>query len=213
MDMTWIIIGDFNAVRNSPDLILKGKVKRLRMDVKYWISIRLSSQREAKDRLSRVLVDWDIKAEAGLLNHFDIDKREEWVMDLQALDQFNMASKLRLMDDRPTHSKTQVSNRPGRVIGLPVQLVRPPGQISKAKKDAPKEPPKDWTVAEETALCQAWCDMSENNIAGNNMKTSGFWDAVITYFERETCSTSGYDSIVSKCVTPSSNVHWIAQRN
>ncbi|GJY14287.1 copia protein, partial [Tanacetum coccineum] len=85
--------------------------------------------------------------------------------------------------------------------------------LSKAKKDAPKEPPKDWTVAEETALCQAWCDVSENNIAGNNMKTSGFWDAVITYFERETGSTSGYDSIVSKCVTPSSNVHWIAQRN
>ncbi|GJX11034.1 hypothetical protein Tco_0200893 [Tanacetum coccineum] len=31
------------------------------------------------------------------------------------------------------------------------------------------------------------------------MKTSGgFWDAVITYFEKETGSTRGYDSIVSK---------------
>ncbi|GJW78983.1 putative RNA-directed DNA polymerase [Tanacetum coccineum] len=75
--------------RNSPNLRLKDKVKHLRMDVKNWISIRLSFQRVAKDHLSRALVDWDIKAEARLLNHFDIDKREAWVMDLQALDQFN----------------------------------------------------------------------------------------------------------------------------
>ncbi|GJW60034.1 hypothetical protein Tco_0109369 [Tanacetum coccineum] len=40
--------------------------------------------------------------------------------------------------------------------------------------------------------------MSENNIAGNSMKTSRFWDAVIMYFEKETSSTRGYDSIVSK---------------
>ncbi|GJT12727.1 hypothetical protein Tco_0859769 [Tanacetum coccineum] len=80
----------------------------------------------------------------------------------------------------------------------PVKPKKPSICAARAKKDAPKEPPKDWTVAEETALCQAWCDVSENNIAGNNMKTSGFWDAVITYFEKETGSTRGYDSIVSK---------------
>nr|GEX75370.1 hypothetical protein [Tanacetum cinerariifolium] len=67
-----------------------------------------------------------------------------------------------------------------------------------AKKDDPNEPPKDWIVAEEIAFCQAWCDVSENNIAGNNMKTRGFWDAVITYFEKETGSTRVYDSIVNK---------------
>ncbi|GKE73459.1 retrotransposon protein, putative, ty3-gypsy subclass, partial [Tanacetum coccineum] len=38
---------------------------------------------------------------------------------------------------------------------------------------------KDWTIAEETALCQAWCDVSENNIDENSMKSKGFWDAVI----------------------------------
>nr|GEX85815.1 hypothetical protein [Tanacetum cinerariifolium] len=54
---------DSYSPRNSPDLRLKDKVKRL----------------------SRALVDWDIKAEAGLLNHFDIDKRGEWVMNLHAL--------------------------------------------------------------------------------------------------------------------------------
>nr|GEX97845.1 hypothetical protein [Tanacetum cinerariifolium] len=30
------------------------------------------------------------------------------------------------------------------------------------------------------------------------MKTRGFWDAVITYFEKETGSTRGYDSFASK---------------
>ncbi|GJY81720.1 retrotransposon protein, putative, ty3-gypsy subclass [Tanacetum coccineum] len=53
-------------------------------------------------------------------------------------------------------------------------------------------------MAEEIALCQAWCNVSKNNIAGNSIKTSGFWDAVITYFGKETGSTRGYDSIVSK---------------
>ncbi|GJW98543.1 hypothetical protein Tco_0180351, partial [Tanacetum coccineum] len=53
----------------------------------------------------------------------------------------------------------------------------------RAKKDEHKEPPK------ETALCQAWCDVSENNIGGNSMKSKGFWDAVIRYFENETGSS------------------------
>ncbi|GKD59687.1 hypothetical protein Tco_1297196 [Tanacetum coccineum] len=61
-----------------------------------------------------------------------------------------------------------------------------------------EELPKDWTVAEETALCQAWYDVSENNIDGNSMKAKGFWDAVIRYFENETGSSRGYESIVSK---------------
>ncbi|GKA56885.1 hypothetical protein Tco_0755957 [Tanacetum coccineum] len=69
---------------------------------------------------------------------------------------------------------------------------------ARAKKDEPMEPPKDWTMAEETALCQAWCDVSENNINGNSMKSKGFWYAVIRYFEKETSSSRGYDSIVSK---------------
>ncbi|GJY17942.1 hypothetical protein Tco_0389433 [Tanacetum coccineum] len=73
----------------------------------------------------------------------------------------------------------------------PVKPNKPSRRASKAKKDDPNEPPIDWTVAEKIALYQAWCDVSENNIAGNNMKTRGFWDAVITYFEKETGSTSG----------------------
>ncbi|GJT75011.1 retrotransposon protein, putative, ty3-gypsy subclass [Tanacetum coccineum] len=58
-----------------------------------------------------------------------------------------------------------------------VSLVKPKKLLrcaTRAKKDEPKEPPKDCTMAEETALCQAW------------------------YFEKETGSSRGYDSIVSK---------------
>nr|GEZ51049.1 hypothetical protein [Tanacetum cinerariifolium] len=61
----------------------------------------------------------------------------------------------------------------------PIKPKKPSIRAARAKKDEPKEPPKDWTMAEETALCQAWCDVSEYNIDGNCMKSKGFWDAVI----------------------------------
>nr|GEX84759.1 hypothetical protein [Tanacetum cinerariifolium] len=80
----------------------------------------------------------------------------------------------------------------------PIKPKQPSRHATRAKKDAHKELPKDWTVAEETALCQAWCDVFENNIVRHNTNTSGFLDAIITYFEKETRSTKGYDSIVSK---------------
>nr|GEY66897.1 hypothetical protein [Tanacetum cinerariifolium] len=80
----------------------------------------------------------------------------------------------------------------------PIKLKKPSRRAARAKKNDPKEPPKECTVKEEIALCQAWCDVSDNNIVGNNMKTKGFWDAIITYFENKTGSLRGYDSILSK---------------
>ncbi|GJX70817.1 hypothetical protein Tco_0307988 [Tanacetum coccineum] len=35
-------------------------------------------------------------------------------------------------------------------------------------------------MEEEIALCQGWCDVSENSISGNSMKTKGFWEVVIS---------------------------------
>ncbi|GKC92477.1 zinc finger, CCHC-type containing protein, partial [Tanacetum coccineum] len=80
----------------------------------------------------------------------------------------------------------------------PAKPKKPSRRIARAKKNDPREPPKERTVEKEIGLCQAWCDVSENNVVGNNMKTKGFWDAFITYFEKETGSSTGYDSIVSK---------------
>ncbi|GJY60413.1 hypothetical protein Tco_0461070 [Tanacetum coccineum] len=83
----------------------------------------------------------------------------------------------------------------------PVKPKKPSRRATKAKKDEPKEvkdAPKEWTVEEEIALCQGWCDVSENNISGNSMKAKGFWEAVIRYFKKKTGSSRGYDSIVSK---------------
>ncbi|GKA84107.1 hypothetical protein Tco_0805702 [Tanacetum coccineum] len=83
----------------------------------------------------------------------------------------------------------------------PVKPKKSSRHAAKAKKDEPKdakEAPKEWTVAEEIALCQGWCNVSENNISGNSMKANGFWEAVIRYFVKETGSSRGYDSIVSK---------------
>nr|GFA88858.1 hypothetical protein [Tanacetum cinerariifolium] len=83
----------------------------------------------------------------------------------------------------------------------PSNLRSPRDVQQKAKKGEPKEfkeTPKEWTVEEEIALCQGWCDVSKNSISGNSMKAKGFWEAVIRYFENETGLTRGHDSIVSK---------------
>ncbi|GJR59735.1 hypothetical protein Tco_1501897 [Tanacetum coccineum] len=68
-----------------------------------------------------------------------------------------------------------------------------------------KKSSKPWTTEEEVALCQAWCDMSENSITGNNMKNWGFWLKAIEYFEIETGSNRGYDAILSKWKKKSSS--------
>ncbi|GJX72308.1 ABC transporter G family member 7 isoform X2 [Tanacetum coccineum] len=70
---------------------------------------------------------------------------------------------------------------------------KPSKRPSRAKNNdgKVKEPAKDWTKAEEIALCQAWCDVSENSEKKNSMKVKGFWEAVINYFEKETGSTRG----------------------
>nr|GEW20759.1 hypothetical protein [Tanacetum cinerariifolium] len=67
---------------------------------------------------------------------------------------------------------------------------KPSRRPARAKKNDPREPLKEWTVVEEIVLCQALCDVLENNIVGNSMKTKGFWDAFIAYFEKETGSSS-----------------------
>nr|GEX12496.1 hypothetical protein [Tanacetum cinerariifolium] len=76
-------------------------------------------------------------------------------------------------DDEDNSSAKEVS---------PVKPKKPSKRAAKTKKDDPKEgkeAPKEWTVAEEIALCQGWCNILENSISGNNMKAKGFWEAVI----------------------------------
>ncbi|GJU58728.1 hypothetical protein Tco_1236494 [Tanacetum coccineum] len=95
-------------------------------------------------------------------------------------------------DDEDNSSAEEVS---------PDKPKKPSKRATKTNKDDPKEgkeAPKEWTVAEEIALCQGWCDVSENSISGYNMKAKGFWEVVIRYFVKETGSTRGYASIVSK---------------
>ncbi|GJY49215.1 hypothetical protein Tco_0439171 [Tanacetum coccineum] len=85
----------------------------------------------------------------------------------------------------------------------PVKVKKPSKRASKAEKNdtKEKEPPKDRTKAEEIALCQAWCDVSENNEKGNSMKAKGFWEVVINYFEKETDSTRGIQRSEKKSKT------------
>nr|GEV65685.1 glutathione S-transferase T3-like isoform X3 [Tanacetum cinerariifolium] len=80
----------------------------------------------------------------------------------------------------------------------PVKPKKPSRHATKAKKDEPKkanEAPKEWTVEEEIALCQGWCDVSENNISENSMKAKGFWKAVIRCIEKETGSSRADEAV------------------
>nr|GEV18829.1 hypothetical protein [Tanacetum cinerariifolium] len=51
--------------------------------------------------------------------------------------------------------------------------------------------------SEEVALCQAWCDVLENSIIGNTMKSKGFWLKVIEYFEKMR-SHRGYNFVLDE---------------
>ncbi|GJT82208.1 RNA-directed DNA polymerase, eukaryota, reverse transcriptase zinc-binding domain protein [Tanacetum coccineum] len=118
LDAIWILFSDFNVVRSqdecfgssfdaseansfnefswasdsylsSPDLNLKNKLKKLRLDIKAWTCKRISDKNSAKDDLIRQLGEWDVRAKNGLITEMDIPKREEWIMDLNHLDQIH----------------------------------------------------------------------------------------------------------------------------
>lgn len=73
----------------TPDLALKNKLKRLRQAIKVWTSNQTATQNYLKDELFGQLLRWDERAEQGLINDDDISKREEWIMDLNNLDQIH----------------------------------------------------------------------------------------------------------------------------
>ncbi|GJT80737.1 cysteine-rich receptor-like protein kinase [Tanacetum coccineum] len=51
----------------------------------------MMAQNKVKDDLMRQLLEWDKRAENDLLNASDVAKREEWIMDLNHLDQIQCA--------------------------------------------------------------------------------------------------------------------------
>ncbi|GJU28730.1 putative RNA-directed DNA polymerase [Tanacetum coccineum] len=73
----------------SANLLLKDKIKRLRLDIKNWTCIQMLSKNKVKEDLKKQLLEWDVKAEKGLINDLDVAKREEWLMDLDHLDQIH----------------------------------------------------------------------------------------------------------------------------
>ncbi|GKD18974.1 transposon TX1 uncharacterized [Tanacetum coccineum] len=68
-----------NGTTFSPDLVLKNKIKKLRHDIKIWTSNKIAAQNKSREELSHHLLEWDVRAEDGLITDRDINKREEWV--------------------------------------------------------------------------------------------------------------------------------------
>ncbi|GKE06329.1 cysteine-rich receptor-like protein kinase, partial [Tanacetum coccineum] len=95
----WLCDGDFKDLISSSwasfpsllpaDICLKNKLKNLRIDIKRWTSSCLKEQNRVRDDLNNNLLEWDKKAEEGMLSEYDIIKREEWLLDLYQLDQLH----------------------------------------------------------------------------------------------------------------------------
>ncbi|GKD99023.1 hypothetical protein Tco_1382920 [Tanacetum coccineum] len=73
--------------RGSADITLKNKLKKLKLDVKNWWKIRSKETNHKKVEIQAFLDEWDSKAESGLLSLLDRYKRNEYLMDLNSLEQ------------------------------------------------------------------------------------------------------------------------------
>ncbi|GJU47055.1 putative RNA-directed DNA polymerase [Tanacetum coccineum] len=73
--------------RGSKDIVLKNKLKQLRMDIKKWSRDHVDLVKRKKNDILNWLVEWDTKAEEGCLTSTDRLKREEYLMDLNFLEQ------------------------------------------------------------------------------------------------------------------------------
>ncbi|GKE08008.1 RNA-directed DNA polymerase, eukaryota, reverse transcriptase zinc-binding domain protein, partial [Tanacetum coccineum] len=80
---------DATYASSNPDIVLKNKLKKLRLDIKAWSFGRINEQNKARDDLKKHLLEWDIKAEEGLITDYERAKREEWLMDLDYLDRIH----------------------------------------------------------------------------------------------------------------------------
>ncbi|GJZ83161.1 hypothetical protein Tco_0648334 [Tanacetum coccineum] len=91
----------------------------LRLDIKGWVSKRFSTYVIPRWPICS-LEEWDLNVEAGRVTDFDINKREEWLMDLQTLDQLERAdikqkSRVRwaVEGDENSRFKQRAEARPG----------------------------------------------------------------------------------------------------
>ncbi|GJS13544.1 putative RNA-directed DNA polymerase, eukaryota, reverse transcriptase zinc-binding domain protein [Tanacetum coccineum] len=95
----WIGVEGFNdlvsiawtsfSISMRPDIFLKNKLKRLRLAIKDWTNNRMVAQNLAKESLMKNLLEWDMKAKNCLINTNDILNKEEWMMDLNHLEQLH----------------------------------------------------------------------------------------------------------------------------
>ncbi|GKD61379.1 RNA-directed DNA polymerase, eukaryota, reverse transcriptase zinc-binding domain protein, partial [Tanacetum coccineum] len=73
--------------RGAKDIVLKNKLKQLRMDIKKWSRDHVALVKRKKNDILNWLVEWDTKAEEGCLTSTDRLKHEEYLMDLNFLEQ------------------------------------------------------------------------------------------------------------------------------
>ncbi|GKE26365.1 hypothetical protein Tco_1441749, partial [Tanacetum coccineum] len=72
-------------------------------------------------------------------------------------------------------SATVKDDSPVKEVAVPVKVKKVSRRLQKTVPTENKESSTPWTIEEDVTLCQAWCDVSENSITGNAMKSRGFW--------------------------------------
>ncbi|GJZ61348.1 nucleotide-binding alpha-beta plait domain-containing protein [Tanacetum coccineum] len=104
-NVTWVVFGDFNVVRMRDersgcrfddgeagtfnDFISQTGLFDFPLCGRRFTRFEKDAQNNAKEVLKSNLLEWDAKAKNGLLNNNDILKREEWMMDLNHLEQLH----------------------------------------------------------------------------------------------------------------------------
>ncbi|GJS67861.1 cytochrome P450 [Tanacetum coccineum] len=78
---SWVV----HSTYSPPDIRLKNKLRSLRLDIKKRAMDKQAFENHHREELNKNLMDWDKRAEEGLISQHDIHKREEWVSDLLQL--------------------------------------------------------------------------------------------------------------------------------
>ncbi|GKE19972.1 hypothetical protein Tco_1431484 [Tanacetum coccineum] len=76
--------GSYNG---SDDIKLKNKIKNLKADIKRWSFEKRLKDTAKLENLKSVLLNWDSKAERGLLCASDVGKRDEVIAEIHQLEQ------------------------------------------------------------------------------------------------------------------------------
>ncbi|KAJ9559906.1 hypothetical protein OSB04_005066 [Centaurea solstitialis] len=80
-----------NSFQGSADYILKEKLKALKNAARIWYKNDLEVKTRRHKEISKELLNWDEKAEQGIITEVDCQQRDDWIFELLLLEQSKKA--------------------------------------------------------------------------------------------------------------------------